>query len=456
MYQLIVKNGTLVTADSMFQADIGIKNGTIVTIAKEIEEGAIRVIDASNQLVFPGFIDSHIHSSVPGFEHYEDFQHITSAAAAGGATTVIDMPGINNPTCYSGSICKTKKEKLKNTAKIDYALWGGCFEGTTQELPGLIGEGVVALKGFMCPGDELASLGAIREELTIIKDMDMVAGFHCEDPSIIAYEEKRLNESGDTSRAAFLKSRPVISEVIATQNVIELAKETGAKIHICHVTHTRVAEVIKRAKQEGVKVTAETCGNYLMFDEQDLLQKGALYKCTPPLREAYVKEELWKYVVDGTIDCISSDHSPTTFENKDEEKLGIFGIWAGVMSAQSLFQVVFHEAVTKRHISPTVLSRACSKAPAKIFGLDDRKGFLQCGYDGDLTIVDPDKDWKIETKDLLYVNKMSAYVGLEGKGCAVCTISKGNVIALNGKIVEEEFPGELLTRKTERRENLGE
>lgn len=248
-----------------------------------------------------------------------------------------------------------------------------------------------------------------------------------------------------------MDSRPLVAEMLATVDIIEIAKVTGCKAHICHVSHPDVAQRIKEAQQEGYDITAETCAHYLVFSEDDVIEKGPLFKCAPPLRTRADVDRLWDYVVDGTFSGVASDHSPCTYEEKHTELLGQkitnpFEVWGGISGIQSCVQVAFSEGCVKRGISPTVLANTMAKQPAKAFGIYGQKGDIRVGFDADFTIIDPEQEWEIRAEDLQYVNKISAYVGLKGKGLPVCTIVRGEVIVENGKLIGTKGSGKFITK----------
>lgn len=197
---------------------------------------------------------------------------------------------------------------------------------------------------------------------------------------------------------------------------------------------------------EGIDVTAETCGHYLTFTDEDVIRNGSLFKCAPPLREAAAVEEMWEYVNNGTLCCVGSDHSPCELSEKSEEKHGIFGAWGGISGLQNVMQVVFSEGVVKRGYSPTLLARSLSEGPAKTFGIYGRKGAIEVGFDADLVILDPGQEWEITPDSLHYLNKISAFVGLRGKGLPVCTLVRGQVVAKDGKLTGQKGFGKLVRK----------
>lgn len=450
MFDLIVKNGKIVTSERIFDGNIGIKDGKIAAIvSRESELLGKEVIDIEGKFLFPGAIDTHAHLNDPGYTWREDYEHGTAAAAVGGITTIIDMPLQNEPALTDGKIFDKKIETVSPNAYVDYCFWGGLVDYNFSTLHELDEKGCVAFKSFIGPvsPDYVSlSMGQVREALEILKDVDARAGFHCEDYSIIKWEEKRAQRKESVDWEDFLNSRPLIAEIMATKNIIDLAREVGTKIHICHVSHPAVAEEIRKAKLEGIDITGETCSHYLTFNRDDVIKNGSLFKCAPPLREAEAVEKMWEYVEDGTLSCVSSDHSPCALEEKSEEEHGVFGAWGGISGIQNIMQVAYSEGVAKRGYSPTILARSLSEGPAKAFGLYGRKGAIEVGFDADLVVLDPDKEWEITPESLKYVNKISAFVGLEGKGLPITTILRGVVVAKDGEVVGEKGFGKLYTK----------
>lgn len=455
MYDLLVKNGQIVTAEAVTKANIAVKDGKIAAILAIGEEPESKnVVDAQGKFVFPGAIDTHAHLNDPGYEWREDYAHGTAAAAVGGYTTLIDMPLQNDPALSNADIFDAKEAKVSENAFTDYCFWGGLITGNFGDLAGLDAKGCVAFKSFIGPvSPDYSSLnyGQVYEAMEIIKEFDGRAGFHCEDFSMIKWQEQRMQNEGRMDWQGFLDSRPVIAEMLATVNVIEMAKTTGCKVHICHVSSPDVAEKIKEAQQQGYDITAETCSHYLSMTDEDVVKNGPLFKCAPPLRSQDEVNRLWSYVEDGTFSGIASDHSPCTYDEKFNEILGqkitnVFEVWGGISGIQSGFQVAFHEGCVKRGLSPSVLANAMAKKPAEAFGIYGRKGDIQIGFDADLVVIDPEMEWEITNESLLYVNQISAFVGMKGKGLPVCTVLRGNVIAENGKVVGQKGYGNLVKK----------
>lgn len=438
MFDLLIKNGSVVGLDKIVIKHIYIKDEKISVISDELIDVEVKEeIDAKDMMIFPGAIDTHAHLNDPGYNWREDYIHGSKAAAAGGITTIIDMPLQNEPALTSEDIFKAKEYYLKDKSIVDFAFWGGLVDNNLEKIKGLNDCGVVALKAFIGPVSadySSVNMGLIREAMKRAAEMNLILGFHCEDFSIIKMGEKVAMDNEDISRRAFLDSRPVVAELIATKNIIDLAKETGAKVHICHVSHPEVAEEIRKAINQGINITAETCSHYLLFTEDDLLENGSIFKCAPPLRSFEAKEKLWEYVVDGTLSCVASDHSPCADYEKAGDRHNIFEAWGGISGLQSTFQILYDQAVNKRGLSPTLLARVLSYGPSVAFGLYPKKGSLDIGADADIVILDPEKEWEITTDSLFYVNKISAFIGQKGRGLPIKTIVRGNVVFDHGEI----------------------
>lgn len=455
MYDLIVKNGCIVTAELIQDGCIAVKDGKVAGILSNADGiEAKKVIDANGKLVFPGFIDTHAHLNDPGYEWREDYAHATQAAAVAGYTTLIDMPLQNEPAMTNAKLLDIKLEKVGPQAYSDYCFWGGLIPQNFMDLKGMDDKGVVAFKSFLgpvSPDYSPLTYGQAYEAMEIMKEFDGRAGFHCEDFSMIKEREKHMIENHRLDWRGFLASRTPAAEMVATVAVIEIAKELNCKAHICHVSHPDVADRIRQAQDQGYDITAETCSHYLVFTEEDVIKNGQLFKCAPPLRTKEDVDRMWEHVQKGTFSGISSDHSPCSYDEKFNKILGnkitnVFEVWGGMSGIQSGVQATFSEGVNNRGVCPRVLANSMSKLPAKAFGIYGKKGDIKAGFDADLVIIDPDKKWEITEESLLYVNKISGFVGLKGKGLPVLTIIRGEVVAEEGKVVGKAGYGEYVKK----------
>lgn len=448
MLDSVIVNGRLVLPERIVEQAVGVRDGRIAGLYPPgAHPPAAELLDAGGCLVFPGFIDCHTHMNEPGFTHREDFAHGTAAAARGGITAIVDMPMNNIPATATPETFVAKRELLQGKGHTDYALWGGLVNYNLDCLGRLHELGAAAFKSFLCKtGDDYTHLTLAEADraLEILGGFDGLAGFHCEDYAKTEQLTELLAQENDT-REGYLLSRPLEAELEALRNILTLAEKRRAKIHICHVSHPAAAEEIRRAKGRGVAVTAETCVHYLIFTREDYLEKGALWKCSPPLREPEAAERLWEYIADGTLDCICSDHSPAGTAEKSEEAYGFVRVWNGISGVQTTAQALFHHAVHRRGLSPCLLACAFSRRPAQIFGLYGRKGEIAPGFDADFTILDPERPWTVTPESLLTLHKISAFVGQSGRGLPVTTILRGKVSCREGFVTGAN--GKFLARR---------
>lgn len=446
MFDLLIKNGTVIRHDRITYEDIAIKDGKyagffIPGTLKDNE--AKEVIDASGKLLFPGIIDCHAHLNEPGFEYREDFETGSRAAAIGGTTSIIDMPLNQDPPLISKKVWEKKFPLCDAKAYIDYGFWGGLINNNYDELEGLQECGVLSFKGFTCPNGDLfpaVNMGHVRNALELLKKYDALCGFHCEEYGQLLERTPIAKAKGGTRDEMirhFLDNHDVYVELAATNNILDMARATGARVHICHVTHPMVAEQVRKAQYEGVRVTAETCPHYLGFNEDFVFEKGVPAKCTPPIRSEADRQKLWDYVLNGTLSCIGSDHSPAADHEKDDSKLSIWQGWGGLNCMQWFVPMAYDLFVNKKGLSPTWISKVMDYNPAKIFGLYGRKGAFEVGFDGDVLILDPEIEWEIDQSKLVTKGHVSCFHGYKGKGKGVQTIIRGRTVAKDGMYLEE-------------------
>ncbi len=433
MYDLKIAGAQIVGANGVHAGDILIRDGKIALLGDGRDVQARETVDAAGLLAFPGLIDSHAHLNDPGFTWREDFPHGSAAAAVGGVTTIVDMPLQNEPALTNAGVFAAKAKALCGRSHVDYAFLGGFVGTNLGDLEGMDRAGAVGYKSFIgpvSPDYKSVDMGAVRRELAEIARLDGLALFHCEDYSVIKAAEAEVGVSRDWRR--YLDTRPLSAELISTQSIITLARETGARALICHVSHPEVAELIRRARQDGVKVFGETCAHYLAFTNDDVVREGAIFKCAPPLRDAAARKGLWECVLDGTLSCLGSDHSPCRADEKEMGEKGILGAWGGISGIQTFLQVLYDQGVTRRGFSPTFLARASART-AEIFSLSHAKGSLCPGLDADLVLLDPRREWEVTAASLKYLNPISAFVGLRGRGLPVMTFVRGELVAENGE-----------------------
>lgn len=442
MLDLLVKNAKCVSSEGVKEQNLAIENGRIADLLPCGEEpAAMELLDAKRYVVLPGGIDAHTHFNEPGYSWREDFAHGSRAATKGGVTTIIDMPMNNKPPVSTARRLQEKKALVGPEAYVDFALWGALIRTNREDLQALHEAGAKAFKCFMCEagGDYTdLTLEEIEDRLQILKSFGGLAGFHCEDYAMLKEGEAQKLASGATGRQDYLDIHSVAAEKKAVRDLLAIVRRTGGRVHICHVSHPEVAELIRQAKAEGLKVTAETCMHYLLLTEDDFLRQGGVLKCSPPLRSQKAAEALFDYVSDGTIDTICSDHSPCErFEKREDGRKGIFGVWGGLSGVQTTMQTCWDYVVNRRHASPALVAKIFAEQPAKIFGLWGRKGALLPGFDADFVLLDPDRDWEIRETDLRYKHPFSAFCGQKGRGLPVTTYLRGEKIYGSGGFCEK-------------------
>ncbi len=451
MLDLLVTHAVLVTEQETMQGSLGVKDGRIEGLYPEgapVPEAA-RTLDAGGKYLLPGGVDDHVHFNDPGFTWREDFAHGSRAAAKGGITTVIDMPMQNKPSVDTAAIFRAKEAHVTGEAFVDFGFWGSLIRTNREDLKGLAEEGALAFKSFLPDaGKDYTNLtiAEARDRIALLKEFDALAGFHCEDDAMIRAGEETALREGRTTAADYLAARPVEAEAKAVADILGILRETGGRAHICHVSHPRVAELIREAKAEGLRVTAETCMHYLLFTGDDLIAHGGAFKCSPPLRDRAAADGLFAYLADGTLDTVCSDHSPCRLDEKDASgPEGMFGAWGGISGVQTTLAGLWDYTVNRKHASPTLVARVLSANPARIFGIADRKGRLAPGLDADFVLLDPEQPWEVRADSLAYLNKFSAFVGTKGKGRPVATYLRGKAVFDHGEFVGE--PGGRLLRR---------
>jgi allantoinase len=438
MTRTIVQGGQVVVPGGVIEATIVIEGDRIAGLLDPaVAVPAEETIDASGLVVLPGAIDAHTHFiqddpavAPPNPEESEGFANGGRAAAAGGVTTVIEMPQATPPTT-NGAILRRRRELASADAIVDFALWGGvCAGQPAQALDDQIAEGAVGFKAFMCdsdpmfPGIDDAQLLTTLEHL---KATPYLFGLHAESDALLQAGLAAMQHSGRTDPMAHHESRPPVVEIEAVHRAIFFAEATGGWVHIVHLSTAGAAELVKQAKARGVRVTAETCPQYLALDHDDLIRLAGFAKCAPAIRGREEVEQLWLYLADGTLDCITSDHCGYTIESKERGKENIWQAPNGLSGVQTLLPVVISEARTRGYSWPQIAELTAS-APARLWHLAPRKGTIQVGADADLALIDPDRTWTVANEELLHTHQWSPFAGRELRGRVVRTMLRGTTI----------------------------
>jgi len=431
VHDVLIRGGHLVTPDAVVQADLAIVDGRIEAIAPDV--GTSReVIDATGLHVFPGVVDAHVHFNEPGRTDWEGAGTGSRAFAAGGGTTFVDMPLNSSPCTVNAREFARKEAALTASSITDFALWGGLVPGNRDDLAALADAGAVGFKAFMAnsglPEFPRADDLTLFEGMTEAARLGLPVAVHAESEEITAALSARLLSGAECGVRDVLASRPVIAEVEAIARATLLAGETGARLHIVHVSSGKGVAVAAEARARGVDVTIETCPHYLCFTTEDVERIGVAAKCAPPIRNAPERDALWRAVLDGTIDLIGSDHSPAP---PDQKRGGFARAWGGIAGVQATLAVLLECGYHARGLPLARIASLLASRPASRFGLS-RKGAIAVGMDADLVLVALKEPHVFDR--MLHRHPMSPYLGMSCRGTVLSTIRRGETIAADGTI----------------------
>jgi allantoinase len=456
-YDLIIRNGTLVTAEGVTAADIAIADQQIVAIGPALGGASRAEIDATGLHIFPGLIDAHVHFNEPGRTDWEGFATGTRALAAGGATACFDMPLNAHPPTLDAASFDQKLAAAQASSLVDFGLWGGLTPQNRGQLDELAERGVIGFKAFMSNSgiDDFQSADdqTLYDGMACAARLGRIVAVHAENDQITGMLARRAVAEGRVSVRDYLDSRPVVAELEAISRAILLADETGCKLHIVHVSSGRGVSRVAEARARGVDVSCETCPHYLVLNEDDLEALGAVAKCAPPLRPRGEQDQLWQHLLAGTLPMIASDHSPSPpsmkgieneelrIENATElihhsqfSTLNFFNVWGGISGCQSTLQLLLTDGYIQRQLPLETIAQITSAFIAQRFGLP-QKGRLAVGADADLALVDLAHSATLQASDLRYRHRHSPYVGRTLHGLIVRTIVRGTTVVLDGQIV---------------------
>lgn len=435
---LRIAGGTVVTERGETRADVLVQGGLITGIVAPGTGGvADETLDAAGLLVLPGGVDVHTHAYDPDPQGREGFDTLTRAAAAGGITTIVEMP-MSEPAATSGATFRARVPLIEAKAVVDVAMYGAMTHGQPpKSLDEMRAAGALAFKAFMCGGSDVmppvddaelvAALEAARRHGTLLT-------VHAENDALLRAGVARMHATGRVDPLAHAESRPPLVEAEATRRAIFLAEQTGAHVHIAHVSCALAVEAVREAKARGVRVTAETCPQYLVLNESDLVRLGPWVTCAPPLRPRADVEAVWAALRDSTLGLICSDHCGFTVESKRAGETDIFAAPMGVSTIQGMLPIVYDEAVHRRGWSWAEIVARTTANPARIFGLAPHKGHIAVGADADLVLYDPDARWTVRSEEVLHRNKWTPFAGREVRGRVVRTLVRGVTVFAGGNI----------------------
>jgi allantoinase len=445
MSMLVVRSERLVLRDGIRAAALHIRDGRIAAIAGHAEcPAGAPLLDVGELMVLPGLVDTHVHVNDPGRADWEGFEHATRAAAAGGVTTIVDMPLNSRPATTSVEGLVAKRAAAEGRCHVDVGFWGGVVPGNAPALEPLASAGVLGFKCFLCPSgvDEFQHVteSDLRGALPVLARLALPLLVHAELPDRL---EPAPTGADPRRYATWLHTRPRASEQAAVEMLVRLSREFGVHVHVVHLASADALPVLRAARRAGCQVTVETCPHYLTFAAEEIEDGQTAFKCAPPIRERENREALWTGLVEGDIDVIATDHSPAPPAMKRLVDGDFLQAWGGIASLQLGLSAVWTEA-RRRDVTVALLARWLSEAPAQLAGLKGRKGSIAEGADADLVVWDADAQWTVEPHALEHRHPITPYAGLTLRGRAVRTLVRGATVFEEGTFARTKA-GRLLT-----------
>jgi len=404
---LVIRSTRVVLPDGVREAAVSVRDNRIEAIGDYgAQLGATTDVDLGECALLPGLVDTHVHVNEPGRTQWEGFASATRAAAAGGITTICDMPLNSVPVTTTVEALRAKLAAAAGQCAVDVAFWGGAVPGNLGELAALLDAGVVGFKCFLIdsgiPEFPPLSGGELRTVMKALTDSGAPVMVHAEDPG-------EVREPTGPGYDAFVASRPTVAERRGIETVVRAAAATGARAHIAHLAAGDCAALVGAAKSAGIALSAETCPHYLFFAAEEVPAGHTEFKCCPPIRYAANREALWRALEAGVIDCVVSDHSPCAPELKDLGSGDFRTAWGGIASLQIALPAVWTVA-RRRGLSLADVARWMSAFPASLAGLP-AKGRIAVGCDADLVAFDPDASFVVRGAELLHRHPLTPYEG---------------------------------------------
>ena len=445
MSKTIIKSNRIITPSGIRPGYIIINDGVIEDVVEQLSSvSEVTVTDVGNAVVMAGIIDPHVHINEPGRTDWEGFDTATRAAIAGGITTVVDMPLNSTPVTTTAQALDQKIAATKNQLHTNVGFWGGVVPGNENEIEGLIKCGVLGFKAFLTHSgiDDFANV----TEADLVKVMPIIARHglpllvHCELTDSI----NRVNHN-NRSYANYLASRPAFWEDDAIALMIRLCEQFNCRVHIVHVSSASSIIQIEQAKQKGLPLTAETAQHYLYFCAEEIKDGQTQFKCAPPIRNKANNNQLWKALQNGILNFVATDHSPATPDLKEITSGNFLKAWGGIASLQIALPVLW-TAAKQRNIGVEHIAKWLSENPAKLIGLEHKKGRIEKGYDADLVIWNPDESFTVTEQMILHKHKITPYLGEQLYGTVHSTYLGGMVVYhANGQLQLQA--GSIITRQ---------
>ncbi|MBK9597941.1 MAG: allantoinase AllB [Flavobacteriales bacterium] len=430
MIETALHSTRVITPTGVVEATLLLAEGKITDVLPgKIQPEGIPYESVGNKVIMPGVIDAHVHINEPGRTEWEGFETATKAAAAGGTTTLIEMPLNASPVTTTAAALKLKLEAAKGKLHVNCGFYGGVIPTNIDELDELLKSGVFGIKAFLTHSgiDEFPSVteADLRKALPILKKHNAKLLVHCELEGVGTMHASSSPDSPDSARsyALYLASRPTSWETDAIALMIRLSEEYDVHVHIVHVSAAEALPLIRAAKKRGLRITAETCPHYLVFCAEDIPDGATEYKCAPPIRERANNELLWEALKDGTLDFVATDHSPAPPDIKEQQSGDFMKAWGGIAGLQFLLSA-FWTGAKERGFSLEDVARLLCEHPADFLGMK-KKGRIAPGCDADLVIWDPEASFVVKEEDIQHRHKLTPYVGRRLNGVVERTVVGG-------------------------------
>lgn len=435
---MIIRSRRVVTPSGVRPAAVHFEDGKILHVGDWAD--ADDASDVGDLVVMPGLVDSHVHVNEPGRTEWEGYETATRAAAAGGVTTIVDMPLNSIPATTTAHAFDEKLAAADGKCAVDVAFWGGVVPGNVDELAPLVERGVRGFKCFLIHSGVDEFPHVTRSDLQIampeLARLGTVLLVHAELEGPVEAAAASIADRDPREYETFLRSRPRAAEDAAIALMIDLCRETGARVHIVHHSSSDSLGLLRDARREGLPISVETCPHYLTFAAEDITDGATHFKCCPPVRERENREKLWDAVADGTIDMIVSDHSPCTPVLKKQETGDFMDAWGGISALQFSLPVMWTN-FKDRSFELRDMVRLMCEAPAKLAGLEDRKGKLAAGFDADIVVWDPTAAFTVNQELVYHRHKLTPYSGREVYGCVEAVYVRGILVYKGGEFASE-------------------
>ncbi|MBL7940028.1 MAG: allantoinase AllB [Flavobacteriales bacterium] len=440
----------VITPSGVVEATLVLADGKITDVLPgRVEPEGIPFESFGDKVIMPGVIDAHVHINEPGRTEWEGFETATKAAAAGGITTMIEMPLNASPVTTTVDALKLKLEAAKGKLHVNVGFYGGVIPSNIDDLDGLLNAGVFGIKAFLTHSgiDEYPNVTEtdLRKALPILRKHDATLLVHCELESANTQHVTRQHATDPRSYTAYLASRPAQWETDAIALMIRLSEEFGVHVHIVHVSAAEALPLIRDARKRGLRITAETCPHYLVFCAEEILDGATEFKCAPPIRERANNELLWEALKDGTLDFVATDHSPAPPDIKEQQSGDFMKAWGGIAGLQFLLPA-FWIGAKERGFSLDDVARLLCANPADFLGLK-QKGRIARGCDADLVVWDPEASFVVKQEMIQHKHKLTPYIECTLDGLVERTFVGGRTVLSPSDVRRDLVPASILVAR---------